>query len=77
MSYTHNGWFGFCPVKVGDLDSEPILMAPRWFWLEPVFWLSQEFAKASITFASGFSSEHPTWRLRITSERKPPLSPRR
>jgi hypothetical protein len=69
-TFTHNGWFGFCPVKVGDLGQEPILMAPRWFWLAPIFFVSQEFAKASITFASAFSDEQPAWRLRITGERK-------
>lgn len=65
-NYTHNGWFGFCPVKVGDIDGYAPLIAPRWFWLWPLFLLSEQFSIALL-----FLEDEPGWRIRITGERKP------
>jgi hypothetical protein len=33
---THTGWFFFCPVYIGDIDSECPLLEPRHWILTPL-----------------------------------------
>jgi hypothetical protein len=69
--FTHNGWFGFCPVKIADpYGGEPCLAA-RWWWLEPLFDMNEGIQGAVILLCSAMNHEYePMWRIRVTGERK-------
>jgi hypothetical protein len=67
VTYTHYGWFGFCPVKIGGLDTPAPLVAPRWWWLEPVFWLAEQHESTTIFLRSIFMPDvERLWALRVT-----------
>lgn len=38
---THRGWFGLCPVYVGDINSDKPFIDPRHWSLAWLFWLSE------------------------------------
>ena len=38
---THKGWFGFCPIYLGDVYSDATVIVERRVWLRPVMVLSQ------------------------------------
>lgn len=40
ITYTHKGWFGLCPVFVGNIDGEFFDLDPRHWIFDPLFWLS-------------------------------------
>lgn len=62
VTITHKGWFGLCPVYMGDLGSDAPFVAARSPWLEPLFDLSKGiFRIAHLWFA-------PTWPLFVTGE---------
>ncbi len=64
--FTHYGWFGFCPVKIGDLDAVAPLVAPRWWWLEPVFWLAETKEALVIGLRSVFMPDvEPVFALKV------------
>jgi hypothetical protein len=66
MKYTHYGWFGFCPVKIGGLDTEAPLVVARWWWLEPVFWLAELHESLVIGLRSVFMPDvEPVFALKI------------
>ena len=67
MKFTHIGWFGFCPIKIADLDSEVPLLAPRWAILAPVFWLAEQMEAAAIAHATLYGRE-PQWGFKVTGE---------
>lgn len=70
-TFTHYGWFGFCPVKVADpYGGEPCLAA-RWLILEPLFDLQEVIQGAVIWLCSAMDAEYePMWRIKITGEYK-------
>lgn len=41
ITYTHKGWFGLCPVYVGNLDGGAVELEARHWTLEWLFDLSE------------------------------------
>lgn len=46
-TYTHVGWFGPCPVYLGDLTSECPSVTPRWPWATVIFALVIGFCEVA------------------------------
>jgi hypothetical protein len=66
MTFTHYGWFGFCPVKIGALDTEAPIVVARWWWLEPVFWLAELHESLVIGLRSVFMPDvEPVFALKV------------
>ena len=69
MTFTHYGWFAFCPVKIGDVDSDAPVIAPRWPALEPLFCLAEVHEGIVLQLRSLFKREvEPVWEIKITGE---------
>lgn len=67
--YTHKGWFGICPVYLGNLGSDIVKVAPRWEAVVPLFVISEWFQGAAIYVCTLFYPEYvPTWKFRVTEE---------
>ena len=45
---THKGWFGFCPIYLGDVHSDAPIVIVRYEWLWPLMTLSQWFQMALV-----------------------------
>lgn len=43
---THKGWFGICPVHIGNLHDDAPFIHPRHWLFEPLFWLCELFFTA-------------------------------
>jgi hypothetical protein len=68
---THYGWWLFCPVLLGGLDTEAPLIVPRWFWLAPVYWAAQTVQGVVIGLCSMFHEGYePMWYFAVTGEIK-------
>lgn len=52
LTPTHYGWFMFCPVLLGCLDTEAPLVVPRWPVLTPLFWIAEGVQSAVIAACS-------------------------
>lgn len=73
MTLTHYGWFGFCPVKIGGLDTVAPLVVPRWWWCGPIFWLAEVHESLVIGLRSIFMPEiAPVFALRVTGKLRTP-----
>ena len=69
--FTHKGWFGICPVYLGDLDREPVQIAPRWWAVVPLFVISEWWQGATIYVCSWLNPDYvPVFKLKITGELK-------
>jgi hypothetical protein len=66
MKLTHIGRFGFCPVKIGGLDTLAPLVVPRWWFCAPLFWLSEIHEGLVIGLRSVFMpSVEPVFKLHV------------
>lgn len=69
MDLTHKGWFGFCPVFIGGLDSDAPLIVERHWMALPLFMLSEAIFSIIFMVCSMLDPEfQPTWPIRITGE---------
>lgn len=69
---THVGWFGYCPVKIGLVDTFAPIVVPRWFWCEPLFWISEVHESLVIGLRSVFMPHvEPVFAIRITGKLDP------
>jgi hypothetical protein len=67
--FTHYGWFGCCPVKIGDLDSDAPVLAPRWMVLEWLFDIQEVVQGLAIGLCSMLNPEYePQWKIRVSGE---------
>lgn len=41
IELTHKGWFGLCPVYIGDPDGEMPMIDPRHWAFSPLLWFSE------------------------------------
>ncbi|HEX7687364.1 MAG TPA: hypothetical protein VF453_06645 [Burkholderiaceae bacterium] len=70
---THKGWFGVCPVYLGDLDTEAPLIDPRSPLLIPLFLLSEAMFGLCFTVLAAAGRENPGWALKITGKLRRPI----
>ena len=70
LHYTHIGWWLFCPIKIGDLDTDCPLLSPRWFWCLPLYWLAWKTQGLIVTLCSlAYGPRYePGWYFKITGE---------
>jgi len=67
--YTHYGWFGICPVYLGDISGEAPVMAER-NWV-PGWWLSVSewiFGKCILLRSIVDADYEPMWPIAIGGE---------
>lgn len=75
VTYTHRGWFGLCPVFLGDVDSDTPNVDPRHRALEWLLDLSEAAYGACFALASALDPEFvPSWPLRITGQLAHPIT---
>lgn len=68
--WTHNGWFGFCPVKIAEPYSDAPTLAARWWWLGWLFDLNETVQGLVLTLCSAMIPDYePMWRIKVTGER--------
>jgi hypothetical protein len=70
---THKGWFGVCPVYLGDLDGPAPLVDPRSPLLIPLFLLSEAMFALCFTALAAAGRENPGWALKITGKLSRPI----
>jgi hypothetical protein len=68
--YTHYGWFGICPVYLGNLeDPFAVKVAPRWWSVIPLFHINLWIQASCIYLQSYFDpSYQPCWVFSIEGE---------
>lgn len=71
QQFTHKGWFGFCPARFADLESDaPVVDARHWSLL-PLLTMSEWFFQAYFWLRTWADPTfEPEWPLRITGEYK-------
>lgn len=74
VEFTHKGWFGLCPVIVGDPDGQ-CYVDVRWDWMN--FWLDLQMALFSVAVTCRQSVD-PAWQpegwlIRLTGRLKRPV----
>lgn len=69
---THKGWMLFCPIYIGDVNTDCPYIVPRLSILEPVFWVATGIQELVITLCSYFYDEEyePNYWFVITGELK-------
>ena len=72
VQLTHKGWFGICPVYLGNLDSDAPLVVERHWALLPLMLLSECCFGLVFALASLLTGLEPAWPLRVTDELVPP-----
>lgn len=67
--YTHRGWFGFCPIYLGGINTDcPNVMARR-RWLEPLLHFCIGIQEAAIGVCTLVNPQwEPVWKIRITGK---------
>lgn len=66
---THRGWWLFCPVLLGGLDTEAPLVVPRWLWCTPLYWLAHQVQALVIGLCTMcFEEYEPQWYFLVTGE---------
>jgi hypothetical protein len=69
MKWTHKGWFGFCPVYLADDGDGGLMLTPRRWWFNPLYYLSGWIQQLRITVCSWLVPGYvPLWKFRITGE---------
>lgn len=67
--WTHYGWFGFCPVKIADLDTDAPTLEARWWWLEWLFDMQEDIQGIAISLCSLVNPDYePMWKIRVSRE---------
>jgi len=72
-SCTHKGWFGLCPVHIGDLYGEaPLLLERHWIFV-PLMWASEAIFALLFELTRFVSPEFELgWPLMVTGELEVP-----
>lgn len=66
---THKGWFGLCPVYLGNLDDACPLVLERSRLLVPLMMLSEAMFGVVNWCMSALRPDHePGWPIRVTGE---------
>lgn len=68
VQLTHVGWFGVCPVYLGDLDTEAPTVVERHWLLSPLMAFSQAMYGIVFWCTEVMGREPPGWPLLITGE---------
>lgn len=67
--FTHAGWFGICPVYLGNLETEVPVVIERHPSLRHLFALSEYFQQFRIWFWSVVKSDYePVFTFHVTGE---------
>ena len=69
MKITHVGWFGMCPVYLGNIYSDCPDVKARRPWLHRWFLFNIELQRVAIATCSFINPDWvPVWRIRVTGE---------
>lgn len=76
MMLTQKGWFGLCPVYIGDLDTGCPLLIERHWSLMPLMVMSEWFF-AAIMFTKSWRDPdyEPAWPIKVTGNIEPRPAP--
>lgn len=74
VQLTHRGWFGICPVYLGDLDGDAPLVIERHWLLLPLMLLSECCYGLVFVVGSALAGFQPGWPLLVTGELVRPKS---
>lgn len=70
-TFTHYGWFSFCPVKIAGIDTEEPTVAARWPILDPLLTAAEWVQGVRITFCSLVNPHYePGFKIHISGEIK-------
>lgn len=74
MIYTHEGWFGFCPVYIADPYSRCPQLTYKRQWLKPLLFLNLALQQMAIVVCTLMDPEwEPTWKIRLTGKLEKPV----
>ena len=65
---THAGWFGLCPVHLGDLHTDSPLVIPRWSVLQPLLSFSAMVFETLMSFMELCGLEPPGYPIAVGQE---------
>lgn len=72
VGLSHKGWFGICPVHVGDIKGHAPFVIPRHWVFYPVFWLGHFAYWMSTSIIGGILEDYkPPWPVEITGRINP------
>lgn len=67
--YTHRGWFGFCPIYIGDPYGKCPDIIARHRWLHPLLELNVWLQEVAIGMCTMMNPEwEPVWKIRLTGK---------
>lgn len=74
VTLQHRGWFGICPVHIGDIESDcPFLIERHWAF-QPLFVISEFMFAATAAVASLLDDDFEPMRpIRVTGELAEPI----
>ena len=73
VTYTHKGWFGVCPIYLGDIDGD-CNVAARHDYLEWLMDLSEAVMGFAISVKTWLNPDYePMFPMCITGELSPPV----
>jgi hypothetical protein len=73
--FTHRGWFGVCPVYIGDTYTQAPTLVERRAWLRPLYVFSEALQGLCCAVLSRLDPEfEPGWAIMITGELDPPIA---
>lgn len=59
----------FCPVYLAEVDSDGPIVAPRRYWMWPLYWCAQQIQGLVIGLCSlCFEDYEPRWYFKVTGE---------
>jgi len=69
IKYTHKGWFGVCPMYIGNKDTECPDLLPRHWVFMPLAHLAVFIQGVAIATCAFFNPHwEPVWAIRITGK---------
>lgn len=73
ITYTHKGWFGVCPIYLGDIEGDCNVTA-RHDLLEWLMDVSEVICDVVISIKSAINPDYePMWPMCVTGECDPPV----
>ena len=73
ITYTHKGWFGICPIYLGDIEGECNVTAMH-DWLEWLMDVSEVLMGLAISVRCWLNPEYePMFAMRVTGELESPI----